>query len=196
MEQIYRYYKRVDCRENANVMAIIVVISKKGKIKEYTEFDITYHPRIIKTKTINKEKDLKRIRDKFENNKVLSSEECSLLVAFPLFELNVLESEIVDEMCHNIKFKRNCIPDEELDGIAIGMYLNILEYIDLEEQDKLKEMINVDGRTEGVIGKFKREERIKAERNIIRELLKSYTVDEVSCMIHRKPSEIRNIISG
>ena len=31
-------------------MAIIIVISKEGKIKEYQELDITYHPRIIKTK--------------------------------------------------------------------------------------------------------------------------------------------------
>jgi hypothetical protein len=60
----------------------------------------------------------------------------------------------------------------------------------------------MNGLTEGVIARFKREERdkgieqgiVQGERNIIRELLKNFSVDEVSCMIHRKPSEIRNIL--
>lgn len=36
-----------------------------------SKLDITYHPQIIKTKLINKQKDLKIIREKFNDNKVL-----------------------------------------------------------------------------------------------------------------------------
>ena len=43
-------------------------ILKQGKIEEYTELDVTYHPRITKTKKINKQKDLKIIRDKFNDD--------------------------------------------------------------------------------------------------------------------------------
>lgn len=74
------------------------------------------------------------IRDKFENNEILDSRECSLLIAFPLFELGESEDAIVEEMCMNIAQKGDCIPDDELDGIIIGMYLNIVEYVDVEKQ--------------------------------------------------------------
>ena len=55
LKQVYNYYKHTYCKEKTDVIAIIIVISKEGKIKEYQELDITYHPRIIKTKTINKQ---------------------------------------------------------------------------------------------------------------------------------------------
>lgn len=99
LKQVYEYYNRLHCKKKVDVIAIIIVISKDGKIKEYNKFDITYHPRIIKTKKINKQKDLKIIRDKFNNNQKLTCEECSLLIALPLFELEESESEIVSEMC-------------------------------------------------------------------------------------------------
>ena len=127
LQQLYNYYKRTYCKEKTDIIAILIVISKEGKITEYKELDITYHPRIIKTKKINKQEDLKIIRDKFENNEILTSMQCSLLITFPLFELNEKESKIVEEMCNNIKFKKHCIPKEKIDEIIMAMYLNILE---------------------------------------------------------------------
>ncbi len=109
------------------------MLSQNRVIEEYTELDVTYHPRIIKTKKINKQKDLKIIRDKFNDDITLTSKECSLLIALPLFDLKESETEIIEEMCQYIKFKKHCIPDCERDGIIMGMYLNILEYIDLEK---------------------------------------------------------------
>ena len=73
LKQVYGYCDRVHCKEKRDVIAIIIVISKFGKIKEYTKLDITYHPTIIKTKKISKEKDLKIIRDKFKNNLKLNA---------------------------------------------------------------------------------------------------------------------------
>lgn len=53
-------------------------------------------------------------------------------------------------------------------------------------------------RTEGVIAKFKREQREEGieqgEKNIILELLKDNTLNEVSQMIHKEKSEIQKII--
>ena len=105
-------------------------------------------------------------------------------------------------MCNNIKFKKHCIPKEIIDEIIMAMYLNILEYIEPDKIDNLMEMIEVTTRTEGVIAKMKREERnigknngiTQGERNIILELLKKYSLTEVSSMIEKDESEIRKIV--
>lgn len=214
LKQIYDYFWSTSCKEKTDVIAILIVISKEGKIKEYERLDITYHPRIIKTKTINKQKDLKAIRDKFENNKILTSEECSLLIALPLFDLMESEAEIVEEICNYIKDKKHCIPADEFDGIIIGMYLNIVEYIEPEKQKELLEMIDMAARTKGIFEQWKEEQKNEGinegihkgiskgiskgitlgEKNIILELLKTNTIEEVSLMIHKDVSEIKKIL--
>lgn len=202
LKQVYDYYKRTFCKEKTDVTAIIIVISKEGKITEYTELNITYHPKIIKTKRINKQEDLKIIRNKFENNIQLNSIECSLVITFPFFDLKESEAEIVEEMCRNIKYYPECISNDRLDENILGMYLNILEYIEVEKKDNLIEMIDMATRTEGVFAKMKREERnegrtegiIEGERNIILELLKTKTLTEVSNMLNKDVSEIQKII--
>ena len=120
--------------------------------------------------------------------------ECSLLIALPLFDLKESEAQIVEEMCHYIKEKKHCIPKGELDGITIGMYLNIVEYIDSEKQEKLMEMINMERRTKGVFEQWREEERQKAEKNIILELLKNNSIGEVSKMINKSKVEIQKIV--
>ena len=84
----------------------------------------------------------------------------------------------------------------------MGMYLNILEYIDLENQDELKEMIGVETRTKGVIASFK--ERKKAfnqginqgKKAIIGELLKKHSITAISSLINLSESEIYAILNG
>ncbi|WP_298521392.1 hypothetical protein [uncultured Methanobrevibacter sp.] len=199
LKQVYNYHWNTSCKEKTdNIIAIIIVISKDGKISEFKKLDFTYRPKIIKTKNINKQEDLKIIRDKFENNLKLTSQECSLLIAFPLFDLKESESKIIEEMCENIKSKKECIPEEDLDGVIIGMYLNIIEYIDSEKQYALKEMINVSGKIEGEFAKWKKEQKaegiIEGEQNIIRELLNNHSIKEISKMIHKDETEIKKII--
>jgi hypothetical protein len=202
LKQVYDYYKQIYCKEKKDIIAIIIVISKEGKITEYSELDVTYHPRIIKTKNINKQKDLKAIRNKFENNIELTSEECSLLIALPIFDLKESESEIVDEMCRRIQEKSNCIPDDELEGIIIGMYLNIIEYIPSERQDELLELIEVDEKSEGVIAQFKRECRKEAKREgkregkreIITHLLSKNSLSSVAILLDMSESDIMEIL--
>ena len=212
---MYNYHWNTSCKEKTdNIIAIIIVISKEGKISEFKKLNFTYQPKIIKTKKINKQEDLKVIRNKFENNLRLTSEECSLLIAFPLFDLKESESEIVHEMCKNIKYNKECIQKEELDGVIIGMYLNIIEYIKPEKQDELKDMIDVNGKIEGEFAKWKKEQRTEAfnqgmtqgkaegitqginqgEENIILELLNKFTIEEVSKMINKDEREIQKII--
>ena len=214
LKQVYDYFWSTSCKEKTDVIAILIVISKEGKIQEYERLNITYHPRIIKTKTINKQKDLKEIREKFENNKILTSEECSLLIALPLFELMESEADIVEETCSYIKDKKHCIPADELDGIILGMYLNIVEYIEPEKQKELLEMIDMAARTKGIFEQWKEEQKNEGinegihkgiskgiskgitlgEKNIILELLKTNTIEEVSIMIHKDVSEIKKIL--
>ena len=83
LKQAYEYYDRIHCRQKAEVKLIIIVLSNKGKISEYTKMDITYHPEIIKTKNINKQKELSIIRNKLHNNENLTTAESSLLIALP-----------------------------------------------------------------------------------------------------------------
>ena len=90
-KQTYDYYRRVYCKEKKDIETIIITISKGGTLTTYADFDVTFHPKIIKTKEINQQKNLKAIRNKFINNVKLTAFECSLLIALPLFELN--ESE-------------------------------------------------------------------------------------------------------
>lgn len=65
--------------------------------------------------------------------------QCSLLITLPIFDVKEDEAEIVDEICNNIKEKKHCIPEKEFEGIIMGMYLNIIEYIELKKQEKLLE---------------------------------------------------------
>ena len=198
LKQVYNYYWNTYCKEKTSVIPIIIVIAKEGSMKEYAEEYFTLRPRIIKTKLINKQEDLKAIRDKFKNDKILTSEECSLMITFPLFDLKESEVEIVEEMCSYLKDKKHCIPAGELDGLIMGMYLNIIEYIDSEKQDKLMEDIEMAARTKGVFQQWKEDQwnegLNQGEKNIILELLETNTIEEVSLMIHKDVSEIKKIL--
>ena len=173
LKQVYDYYRQVYCKEKTDVIAIVIVISKYGKIKDFTELDITFHPKIIKTKLINKQKDLKLIRQKFKDNIVLTSMECSLLIALPLFDLKESEAEIVEEICRYIKFKKNCIPKDLIEEISLAMYFNIVEYIPKDKQKELFEMINMtDIKSKGDFAKMKQEEMKKGMEKGIKKGMK------------------------
>lgn len=139
---------------------------------------------------INKQKDLKRIRNKFKHEIKLTITECSLLIALPLFRIIESEAEIVEEICNYLKNNGNCIPEEKFDEITIAMYLNIIEYIDEDKQEELLEMINMAEKIEGL------EERIKnrGRRDIINRLLEKYSLEDVSKILEIDAKEILHII--
>jgi len=135
---------------------------------EYTKCGLTFHPKIIKTKKINKQKDLNAITNKFDNNGMLTHRECSLLIALPLFDLNESEADIVSETCMYIKNKKHCIPKQKLDEVVIGSYLNIVEYIEKDLQNEFMEMIGMAERVKGVLEMYKDEmkEELREEYNL------------------------------
>ena len=123
--------------------------------------------------------------------------ECTLLSTFPLFDIGESESQIIEEVCTNIKNKKHCIPKDEMEQIVRGMYLNILEYIDPEKQETLMEMIGVeDIRQRGDFAKIRKKERENGKKEIIDSLLKNYPLKTVSEMINIPISEIRNIVNS
>lgn len=211
LKQAYEYYDRVHCRQKSDVKLIIIALSNKGKISEYTKLDITYHPQIIKTKNINKQKDLSIIRNKLNSNQKLTATESSLLIALPLFEINESEAEITEEICTYIKNKKHCIPNEIIDEITLAMYLNIIEYVEIKKQEKLLEMINMAETYQGVIAQIKNEGKEewtnqgitkgitkginKGERNIILRLLKNHTFEEVAKLLEIGTEELSNILN-
>ena len=157
LKQACNYSRRLYCDEKTDIITIIITISKKGNISEYAYIDNTFHPKIIKTKTISRQKDLKVLRDKFKSNKKLTLLDCALVITLPLFELAESEAEIVREMCRMLKNKRNLFPDSEIDGLVIGMYLNIIEYLDEDEQEEYEEMIDVATSFKGIRAELKEE---------------------------------------
>ena len=200
LKQAFEYYDRVHCKQKADVKLIIIVLSNNGRIKEYTKLDITFHPEIIKTKSINKQKDLSIIRHKLEHNNDLTLYECSLLVALPLFELEESEADITREVCELIKYKSDCIPNEIVDEISVAMYLNIMEYVEEEKRDELLEMINMAEKVQGIIAQIKNEGRnegrSEGRREIISRLLKNHGIEEVAMLLGMKTSEILKMVDG
>ncbi|WP_298523571.1 hypothetical protein [uncultured Methanobrevibacter sp.] len=180
LKQSFGYYLREFQNVSEDVRLILIVLSEGGRIREYTKCDLTFHPKIIKTKKINKQKDLNVIRNKFENNKRLTYQECSLLIALPLFDLNESEADIVGETCRYIKNKKHCIPEEKLDEVVIGSYLNIVEYIDESEQNQLMEMIGMAERVKGVLEMYKEELIEKNKIEIAKNLKGLHTPEEIA----------------
>ena len=155
LEQSYKYFKHVYCRNQTHVDFIIITISDKGIINSYNNKPLIFCPEIIKTKTINKQKDLSILRDKFRHNCKINSYDCALMITLPLFKTDENESELTEELCRYIKEKTDCIPKEDLDNVILAMYLNILEYIDEEKQEELMEMIGLTEKIEGIISGLK-----------------------------------------
>jgi hypothetical protein len=198
LKQAFKYYDTLHCKEKADVKLIIILLSKGGRIKEYTESDVTYHPQIIRTKKISKQKPLSIIRDKLQHNRKLTDEESSLLITLPLFNVKESEADLTEEICGYISEKKHCIPRHLYDEMVLAMYLNIEEYVDDEKEKKLLEMINMGESYQGVISEIRNEGRkdgrLDAERDFIKELLQTFTLEEISKFLHREKSEIEKIL--
>ena len=69
LKQVFDYYINEFTKTDNTLEAIIISLSDKGKITQYTESQLTHNPKIIKTKKINKQQDLKNIKNKLNNNK-------------------------------------------------------------------------------------------------------------------------------
>lgn len=57
LKQSYDYFDRVHCKNKVNIDFIIMTISDRGMISSYENKPLIFYPRIIKTKTIDKQKD-------------------------------------------------------------------------------------------------------------------------------------------
>ena len=135
---------------------------------------------------------------------MLTPEECSLLVTSPIYTTDSSESDLVKEVCHYIKNKKNCISDSEYRKMIIPMYLNIVEYSDDEnEQKRLMEVINLTGETRGLFAELREEGRnegrndgiIIGKRKILESLLKNCSIEELSRISGLAISEIRDILN-
>lgn len=191
MKQAFDYYLDEFTNTDKIVELIFIVLSGKGRIKEYGEAQLKFFPEIVKTKKIKKQKDLKTIREKFNREKMLTITECSLLIALPLFDIGVSEAVIVEKICNYIKYKKNCIPEDKIDEITIAMYLNILEYIDDDKQDDLLEMIDMAEKVEGLVEQVQN----MGKKEMIDRLLEFYSIREIAQIYRMEESEILHIVN-
>ena len=194
LKQVFNYYIRMLCKEKSDIESYILVMSKKSRIKNYDWFNLNFKPTIIQTKDYNKQKDLNKIRNKIQNRKKLTPFECSLLATMPIYELKESETEIVKEICQIIQKNKDLIPEKELDGLIMAMYLNIDEYINEEEKNKYMEMINMIDKSKGLITGIKNEGRTEERESIILKLLENFSIDEISKFLQMSIPEIENII--
>ena len=194
LEQSYKYFKQVYCKNNTHVEFIIITISDKGNIDKYAEKPLVFYPQIIKTKTINKQQELSKLRYKFKHNSKLTAYDCSLMIALPLFQIEESEAEITEEMCKNIKNKKDFIPQDELDTTVLAIYLNIKEYIPEEKQEELMEMIGLTEKIEGIISQLRNEGKKEEKRDIINKLLKKYSPEEVCQILEIEKTTLTTIL--
>ena len=92
------------------------------------------------------------------------------------------------------------------------MYLNIVEYVGEDKQDELLEMIDMDRKCEGIIAQIKKEAEENAfkkgekdgfkkgeengQRDIIKTLLKTLSLNDVARYLHKDESEILKILKS
>ena len=106
MKQAFDYYLDEFTNTDKIVELIFIVLSGKGRIKEYREAQLKFFPEIVKTKKIKKQKDLKIIRNKFKREKMLTITECSLLIALPLFDFGVSEAVLLKKSAITLNIRK------------------------------------------------------------------------------------------
>ena len=218
LKQLYGYWSRLSCKYEQEIIPFLITISKKGSINFYKNKVLKFFPPIFRTKLHNQEKYLNMIRDKLNNNKHLTLKESAFLSIAPLFEVGCDEGELVEEICHYIKNKKEYINSKVYEGLIIGMYLNIIEYVDEDKQENLMEMIDLMSTLTGEFGKIRQEGKaegmaegilegkaegkaegiaegkVKGAREVIIPLLEVYSIEALSPIINKSISEIREIL--
>lgn len=117
-----------------------------------------------------------------------------MLIAFPLFEIDESEDVIVEEICEYIEKKSHCIPPDELDNVVAGMYLNIVEYIEFEKQDKMLEKIDMETKTQGVIESLTNQSFVDGRKSLMDEFLENHSMEEVAGFLGISLSELQDMI--
>ncbi len=84
----------------------------------------------------------------------------------------------------------------DIDEISVAMYLNIVEYVDEDKQDKLLEMIDMDRKCEGIIAQIRNGCSLKAQKTIIETLLETLSLNDVARYLHKDKSEILKILKS
>ena len=195
LKQVFDYYVNEFTKTDNVLEAIIISLSPKGRITEYSESQLTHKPTIIKTKKINKQKDLKIIRNKLDNNKQLTIQECALLITLPLFNIDETEEEITEEVCNYMKTKKNCIPEEKLDEMIIAIYLNIIEYIPSKKrQEELMEMIKMAEKTVRLLESIENKGYDKGRMKLIKNAIKNHTIEEISEFLNIPTTEVKKYL--
>ena len=209
-KQIYTYFKKLECQENRQVIPILITIPKGGNVDSYSTQFIKFSPLVLKTKSVDIQKDLLTIRDKFNNNQMLTKKECSLIIALPFFESDEDEGELIEEFCYYIKNNKENIPQDQLKRIVMGLYFDIVGYVSEDKQQELMEMINMATVYKGVVSEIKKEgerngeirgvrrgKRIgerRALRRVISRLLKNSSYPQVAKQLEMDEREVRKIM--
>ena len=214
LKQLYEYWSRLSCKYEQEIIPFLITISKKGSINFYKNKILKFFPPIFRTKLHNQEKYLNMIRDKLNNNKHLTLKESAFLSIAPIFEVGCDEGELVEEICHYIKNKKEYINSKVYEGLIIGMYLNIIEYVDEDKQENLMEMIDLMPTLTGEFGKIRQDARdegltqglnqgltqgltqgrVEGAKKIIVPLLEVHSIEELSGILDMSVSEIREIL--
>ena len=117
-------------------------------------------------------------------------------MALSLFETGVDEDVLVETFYEYIKYKSECIQSKMLNEITIATYLNILEYIDVEKQEELMEMIGMSEKCEGIVAQIKNEGKREGKKAILESLLQNISFDDVVKYSGMDKSEILRILNA
>ena len=199
-KQLYTYFKNLECREEREVIPVLLTIPKEGNINNYSTPYVTFHPPVMRTKNIDIRKDLLTIRNKFSTNQMLTEKETSVIVGLPLFDSGEDEGELIEEFCHYIVNNKENFPEDLRKYVIMGLFLGIVGYVDENKHEELMELMNVTTVYKGAVREIekrgeKRGER-RGERRIISRLLKRFTYPQIANALEMDEVEVRQIMSN
>ena len=210
INKTWKYIKELMCKYENDIYSIIIAFSENNNVPIKKIGSIKFQAILCEMKKLNGEEYLNNIKNKLENEKELTIEDCAIIENIPDMKNTQDESIIVEQLCNIIKNAK--ISDNNRIKLQSTMWLNIDYYVkDENKRKELMEMIKVSesqeqdffkwqeefgnsreeiGRKEG--RKEGREEGREEERNeTIKKLLRVMNPEEISEILEIPLNEIK-----
>ena len=142
INKTWKYAKELMCKYENKVYSVIIALSDNNQIPVKDIGSIKFKAILCEMKKFNGDEYLNNIKNKFENDKELTIEDCAIIEIIPDMKNTQKESIIVEELCNIIKNGK--ISDKNRIKLQSTMWLNIDYYVkDKDKRNELMEMIKV-----------------------------------------------------
>ncbi|MBQ9026442.1 MAG: hypothetical protein IJ104_08735 [Methanobrevibacter sp.] len=155
--------KSLHWKSKNDIYSLIISLYEKNKIPIKLIVTTTHNPILCEMKKFNGDKNLNKIKKKFESNKELTTHDCAIIETIPDMQNSRNPEVIVEKLCHIIHDGK--ISNENRITIQSTMFLNIDYYVKEENKRKeLMEMIDVENSHKSEFMKWQNEFEKKGEK--------------------------------